>query len=362
MTDGPPLLVSARPVISVDGEESDALGQDVIRLETREGGEGVAELEAVFLNFGAAQPGQAPGFVHFDRRRLDFGKRITVAFTTTGQAETVFEGSISAIGALYPEQRPPELTVMAEDALARLRLRRRGRSFEDASDADILRRIAEDAGLRAEIDAPGPTHAGRAQLGGSELALLRERAEALDARLLLREGRLSVTARPSGERPIPLSRLNELIRFEVRADLAEQRSAVRVHGWDVAGKQGIHEEAGADAARAAAEAGGRTGAEILREAWGESPEDLHLELPATAEEARSLATARMKARARRFLRGHGVTRGTPRLRPGARVELLDLGPWFSGIYEVTMARHLFDQASGYRTEFEACRAALEPGA
>jgi len=362
MNDGPPLLISARPILTVDGQEDTALGRDLIRLEARENSEGVAELEAVFLNFGAARPGAAPDYVHFDRTRVDFGKRIAVAFAVSGAPETVFEGMIGAIGASYPEQRPAELTILAEDALARLRLKRRSRIFEDATDADILTHIAEEAGLRADVDATGPMHAQRWQVGESELALLRERAEALDARIMLRDGMLAIRARAAGEPPIPLSHLNELIRFEVRADLAQQRSAVRVHGWDVAGKQAIHEEAGADAARAAAEAGGRTGAEILRAAWGEAPEDLHLELPATAEEARSLAEARMKVRARHFLRGRGITRGTPRLRAGARVELLDLGPWFSGIYEVTAVCHSFDQATGYRTAFEACRAALEPGA
>jgi phage protein D len=357
-----PLLVSARPVVTLDGQEDAALNRDLIRLEAREDAAGLATLEAVFLNFGIPAGGQAPGFAHFDRQRLDFGKAITVAFEVSGRRETVFAGMVNAIGASYPEQRAPELTILAEDALAKLRLRRRSRVFEEQDDADILRRIAEDAGLRTEVDAEGPSHAQRWQVGGSELALLRERAEALDARLTLRDGVLAARTRPDAARPIPLSRLNELIRFETRADLAHQRSAVRVHGWDAAAKEAISEEAGEDAARAVAEAGGRTGAEIIRAAWGEAPEDLHLEQPATAGQARRLAEARMHNRARRFVTGRGVTRGTPGLRVGAKLELLDLGAWFSGVWEVTAARHTFDQASGYRTEFEACRAALEPGA
>jgi hypothetical protein len=32
------------------------------------------------------------------------------------------------------------------------------------------------------------------------------------------------------------------------------------------------------------------------------------------------------------------------------------------VWEVTAVRHSFDQASGFRTEFDACRAALEAGA
>jgi phage protein D len=362
MNDNPPLLVSARPVITVDGRESTALGRDLIRLETHEDEQGLARLEAVFLNFGQTDSADAPGYVHFDRDQLDLGKIIEVSVLVTGSPETVFEGTISAIGASYPESRPPELTILAEDALAKLRLRRRSRAFENATDADIMRRILDDAGIGIDMDLAGSSHEQRWQVGQSELALLRERAAALDARITTRGGRVTLRSRPDGARPIPLTHQNELIQFEVRADLAQQRTKVRVHGWDVAAKQAIHEEAGPDAARATAEAQGRTGPEALQQACGEAPEDLHLEMPATTEEARGLAEARMKQRARVFINGRGTTRGTPGLRAGGRAELLDLGPWFSGVYEVTRVRHSFDQASGFRTEFDACRAALEAGA
>lgn len=362
MSDAPPLLVSARPVIRLDGQEDTMLARDLVRLETREDTGGGAELEAVFVNFGVAAEGTGPGYVHFDRRRLDFTKRVSVEFAVSGRAETVFDGRITALGASYPEQRPPELTILAEDALAPLRLLRRSRSFEAMTDRDILERLAGEAGLSPDIAADGPTHALRWQVGQSELAMLRDRAAALGARIALRDGRLRIAPQPEDAPPIPLTRQNELIRFELRADLAEQRSAVRVHGWDVAAKRAITEEAGPEAARAVAEAAGRTGPEILRDAGPPAPEDLHMEQPATTGEARDLAEARMKSRARRFIRGRGTTRGTPAMRPGVRLELLDLGAWFSGVWEVLSVRHSFDQSSGYRTEFEACRAAMEPGA
>lgn len=354
---GRAMLVPGRPRLLLDGAEDTALGRDLIRLETREDDQGVAELEAVFLNFGLGERRSAPGFVHFDRARLDFGRRIAAEVG----GETFFDGFIGAIGGSYPEQRPPELTILAEDALARLRLARRSRSFEQRSDAAMLREIAGAQGLRDEVALDGPTHALRWQVGQSELSLLRERAAALDGRIALEDGVLQVRDAPREAPPIALSRLNELIRFDCRADLAEQRSAVAVHGWDVAAKRGVTGEADAAAARAVALAEGRSGAEIIREAWGEAAEALHLEQPATEGEARALAEARMKARARRFVTGRGTTSGTPALRVGRKVELLDLGPWFSGLWEVTEVRHRFDQASGFRTDFAACRAALEPG-
>ena len=68
-----------------------------------------------------------------------------------------------------------------------------------------------------------------------------------------------------------------------------------------------------------------------------------------------MAEAALRRRARRFLRGTGVTRGTPTMHVGSKVDLVDLGPWFAGTYLVTAVTHRFDQVEGYRTEFEAQR-------
>jgi phage protein D len=354
------LLVSARPRLTIDGKASPKLARDLIRLETAEDEAGLARLEAVFLNWDSSSEGKAVDFVHFDRAEADFGKSVEVAFDMGGGMQTVFSGLVTGIGADYPELRPPELTLLAEDALARLRMRRRTRVFEDDSDRNIINTVAGDSGMQPDIGVTGATHTQRLHVNQSELDLLRERVAATDGLLTVRDRTLKVADRSdASDEPLKLSRLNELIRFNVLADLAHQRTEVRVHGWDVAGKSAIHETAGSDVARAAAGGGGgRLGPDVLSDIWSDAAEDLHLEMPATSDEAQALAKASMAARARRFVRGRGVTRGTPTLRVGAQVDLVDLGPWFSGVYRITAVRHTFDQAEGYRTHFEAARAAL----
>lgn len=346
-----PLFVSARPQIQVDGQRLDALEADLIRLEARADAAGVASLEAVFLNWG--QHGGAVDYTHFDTRQLDFGKRLAIVFNVSGQDTTVFDGLVTGLGAAYPELRPPELTVLAEDRLAGLRYRRRTRLSANQADRDIATRILQDAGLQADVGRSGASHAALLQVNEDELAALRARSG--DALIRLADGTAHVTDAASiADPPIRLSRENTLIRFTVLADLAHQRGEVRVHGYDVAAKEAIHESAGADAIRP--EAGrGRLGPEIVTRVFADAADDLHLEAPATGAEARALAEAALRRRARRFVRGTGVTRGTPELRVGARVDLVDLGPWFAGTYLVTAVTHRFDQHEGYRTEFEAQR-------
>jgi phage protein D len=53
-----------------------------------------------------------------------------------------------------------------------------------------------------------------------------------------------------------------------------------------------------------------------------------------------------------------MANGNPNLRVGARVELVDIGALFSGVYQITSVRHAFDMSYGYRTHFEASRAEL----
>lgn len=348
-----PLLVSARPVIKVDGRRVDKLEADLIRLEARADAAGVASLEAVFLNWGSREQGNPVDYVHFDTAEIDFGKRLVIAFTVGGQEETVFDGLITGLGAAYPELRPPELTLLAEDDLAALRYHRRTRLSENQSDGDIASRILSDASLQTDAIRSGASHVQLLQVNEDELSALRSRSG--DALIRLADGRVGVLEAASlSATPIRLTRENELIRFTVLADLAHQRGEVRVHGYDVAAKEAIHESAGVDAIRP--EAGpGRLGPEVVGRVFPDASDDLHLEAPATSAEARTLAEAALRRRARRFVRGTGVTRGTPQLKVGAKVDLVDLGPWFAGPYLVTAVTHRFDQQEGYRTEFEAQR-------
>lgn len=352
------LAVSARPRFEIDGRAEPRLTEDLLELEASEDEEGIARLEARFLNWGGKQEGADPDFLYFGGDVIDLGKEITVIAGDDDNEATIFRGRITSIEGVFPEHRTPEVVVRAEDALMWLRMHHRTRTFENATDADIAQTVVTENGERAEASARGPSHVQLWQVNQTELGFLRERARAVDARIGVVDGKVVfVPRRGESPPPIRLSRHVSLIHFEVAADLAHQRQAVHVHGWSVADKEGIHEEAGE--AEAAAEAGGgRTGPAVLAELGVNAVEHLHLEAPTTREEAAELAKSIARRRARRFVCGRGVTDGTPALHVGAKVELTDLGPWFSGDYHVTAVCHTYDQRVGLRTRFVAERAGL----
>jgi hypothetical protein len=96
--DGTQFLVSGRPIFKIDGQVVSSLGTGCFRLETIEDDTGLASLEAVFLNLDHPEEGKAVDFLYFDRRVIDFGKRIEVAFDVTSTSQIVFAGVVTSIG------------------------------------------------------------------------------------------------------------------------------------------------------------------------------------------------------------------------------------------------------------------------
>jgi len=347
-------LFTARPTIRVDGNVQLLLGdEDLLSLLIEETTLGLFQCEANFRNWGSVNGGV--GFVYFDRHVLDFGKAFSVEFGPPNASGPVFAGRVTGIEGRYPAAQIPEIQILAEDRLQDLRMERHTRSFENVSDADVIRQIASKNGLTAQIDVDGPTYKVLVQFNQSDLAFLRERAAAVDAELWIDNRTLYAQARARRNAgAVTLTYGQDLLEFAVLADLAHQRSSVRVTGWSVADKALI--DAQADETAISAElAGGRSGSAVLGQALTMHPDSVTRATPLAQPEAKAMAEARYRARARGFVRGIGTVDGNVKIRVGANVLLAGLGQLFDGPYYVTRARHSFTLHDGFRTTFDAER-------
>ena len=353
---GTPGIYASRPRIEVDGRDQPALAQQLQALFVEETIAGLYRCEATFVNWGPRDG--AIGFLYFDRTVLEFGKELRIDMGAGDGHGTVFDGRITALEGRFTSARPPELLVLAEDRLQDLRMTRRTRTFEDMSDAAVIRQIASAHGLSADVDANGPTHRLIAQVNQSDLAMARDRARAVGAELWVEDRTLKVKPRTGrGAGTITLTFGQALIEFVVTADLADQASGFLVAGWDVSAKEAVSHRATSSVI--AAEVGdGTSGSAILDSALSARDQQVVHALAASETEARALAEALYAQTARRFVTGNGVAEGDARLRVGAEVELKAVGPLFEGLYRVTRARHTFDAATGFRTAFTVERAAL----
>jgi phage protein D len=341
-------FAAARPDIELGGERPPGLSSAMLSMRLTDSIDGMAGGELVFGAWGGA----GRGLLFMDRQLFEFGKSLRVKLGD----DVLFEGRVTAIGAEFLDGAPPRLCVHAEDRLQDLRMRRRSRIFERTTPGQIVRQIASDHGLQAQVGAEGPSLAVASQLNQSDLAFLTGLARGYGADLWV-EGNVLHLAASRDDDPVELRHAGTLRSFEVLADLAHQRTAIVASGWDVSQRNGVSHRATDDAVRS--ELGSdASGASILSSAFGERVDTLAHRAPADASEARALADAAFRHAARRFVTGRGTAQTHPALRCGGRVRLAGLGPLFNGEYHVTMVEHRFDGQDGLASDFACERAGL----
>jgi phage protein D len=354
-----PLLSSTFPVFKVDGSVVGDLARDLLRLEVEEGTDGLRTLTATFQAVGLGGSGDVEPLLHLDGSDLDFGKKLEVSIGAPGDERIIFSGLISGIELEHAGGDMPVVTAFAEDALMKLRMTRRLKTYEQMSDADIAQAIASEHGLAAEVDADGPTYDVVQQWNQSDLAFLRDRAELIQAEVYVENDTLKFKSRPNrAGTQIKLVQGGTLLSVRLRADLAHQRTKVKVSGYDASARDTIEEEAGGDAVQAET-SGGRTGPDVLERALGEFVSHRVREAPLVGGEARAYARAEMLRRARSFVSVAGVTSGSSDMVVGSKVELQRVGgPFEGGDYYVTRLLHTYDLREGFRTHFHAERPTL----
>ncbi len=345
-----PAISNPRPRLWFDGTEAVLAAEQLISLEVREQAGGLAALEMRLSNFVSRTDGSA-GYAFEDEAEIALGSRLRVAIGPQSEQQTLFEGVVTALEAEFSAEQPPELVVLAEDALQGWRMTRRSHSYADMSPAEVVRAIAQRQGLPvsvAGLDAPVATWV---QFNESDLAFLRRLLRGLDAELQLADGRLAVMARADMQHgPIELTLLEDLRQVRLMADLAHQVTAVTSSGWNPdSGRAVSGRGSGGDLAPGR----GRSGAELLRQALGERVEHIGQVAVTSDEEAQALAEAVFNRRARAFVTAEGTADGHPAIRVGSHVALRGLSSRFENTYFVVACHHRYDVQQGYVTDFRA---------
>ncbi len=330
-------LLSVRPRLRLDGQERANLGQAALTLELRLPRSGMASAELRLLNWSGA--GGQPDFVFQDIR---LGQRLDILL---GEAATsaAFSGEITAIEEHYGSGAP-QIVLLAEDALHQLARKRGNRAYENQSLDDVIRRIAGDAGLSADVQASSAT-ATWLQNNESDLAFLLRQLAPLDIGLRLHDGRLRARDEETDAHPVTLRPGDKAERIRIIADLNRQPTSVAVSGYDLATDADV---SAGNSALSPAPAGQTAGAVLGNLGWTSESTIAH-PFARSQSEADGLARKHFQRAARRFLYGEIVCRDTPELCSGREIELADVSPRLAGRYRVVDCRHRFDGESGLRT-------------
>lgn len=343
-------VYSPRPTVRVESQEQETVTDLIITMEINEREGGMSSLELRVSNLLSERNGTA-GLAFEDDRVLKLGATVAIYCGDENAPREVFRGKITALEADFPEGKPPELVVLAEDVFQQARMARRTKLHENLT----LSRLASDLASRLSLS---PVVTGftdsvgtQVQLNESDLAFLRRLLARYDGDLQVVGTELHVSPRADVQRgTLTLELHSQLRRARVMADLAHQVTAVTVAGWDaVRGERVSGNSTGANAGPGS----GRTGAEMMRRALGSRSEHIGHLAVTTSDEARAVADAAFDERARRFVCVDATAEGNPSLRVGTNVELRGMGHRFDNTYYVTSACHRFDVRRGYETDFQA---------
>jgi phage protein D len=292
--------------------------------------------------------------------RMEIGKRVSIS-STPPKGDTLvplITGEITSIEADYqPGTR--RLVVRGYDLSHRLAAGRKTATFENAKLSDIATRIAEEAGLEAEVDdSVGEVpHVIQPNLSDLDFLYSLARRIGFDCRV---EGDRLLFKRPTPSSDAPddgdfdstdSGRLvwegDRLLEFRARMSAVAQVSEVKVRGWDVGTKQAVIGQADASASNATIS---MTPADLAKKVGGKTL--VVVDRPVGAQEAAD-EVARTKAEevGSAAFEATAVVVGDPALKAGVAVSISNVDPPLAGRWVISSSRHEFGNGP-YRTYLE----------
>lgn len=263
--------------------------------------------------------------------------------------EPIFNGEIVE---LEPEfgAATHHLTVRAYDRLHRLMRGCRVRTFQNVTDGDLVRQIADESGLEGDPAETRKVHSYVLQRNQSNLEFLRERAASLGY-LLYAHGKKLCFKPLVHEEQVQLKWGANLIEFRPRLTTLAQVNTVVARGWDPATRQELFAESRrGDGKREIGEK--QSGGEIVKQAFHLETTHLIAEQPARMQsEVEAMAQIAADRMAESFIEAEGISAGYPALTAGVSVAISSVGDQFSGKYFVTSASHSYSATRGYVTRF-----------
>jgi uncharacterized protein involved in type VI secretion and phage assembly len=297
-----------------------------------------------------------PKFEWIEGTKFKVGAALTIALAPSQSMGAVplgevFAGEIAAIEPDFSALGTTTLTIRAYDKSHRLHLGTKTRTFLKQSDADIIRKIAQGAGLQVgdTSGAPAIRHEYVVQPNITDFEFLSLRAKRAGAILSIVGGKLNFSKPDKVPTGPPLVMGETLRQLSVRMSATRQSSKFEVRGWDYRKKDSIVSTY-VPKSLWAKNGDGKTGANAAGVFGNSSPVLLTSLAPALMDEAKALVQAAANDQEGQFTEADGVAYGHPKLVAGVKVKLDKLGTKFTGDYIVTSATHIYNSA-GYETHF-----------
>jgi len=262
----------------------------------------------------------------------------------------LMKGVITAIEPHFYEEGAPTLLVRGYDRSYLLHRGTKTKTYQNTTDSDVVKTIAQAAGLSAKVKSLPTTHEHimRNDMTDYDFLTFLARRNGLVIRV---DDRKLIFDEPTalGADPVTLEYGIDLVEFRPVASVAGQVNEVDVGGWDPKSKKSTS-GAGTTAKFDMNNTKFSSMAKVASSAFSQAK--LHVASPFSVQaEADAAANALQTRISASGLVGEGIALGNPKLQPGTELTVKAVGARFSGNYRVTRARHVFDATDMYRTEF-----------
>jgi uncharacterized protein involved in type VI secretion and phage assembly len=298
-----------------------------------------------------------PDFALVDGTLFDVGVAVKISLPQGSASVEVFDGEIVTVGIDQQGEGVYgcELVVTAFDLSHRLGHDSQVRTFQKQSYGDIIKSMAGECGLRADVHAntSAVKHEYVIQTT-TNFAFLNELAFRLGCEWWVEAKTLKVGPRADSQ-PITLSYVDDLRRFKARFGAADRATNVTVKGWDAKAQQTIQVSdtvALSGQSQSVGNVSLATNGRSKSRLFGGKLVSTTLS-PATTQEATDLAKALGTRLATAELSARGEVVGHPEIKAGTRVKITGMGTKLSGEYYVTTVEHIFGRNTDLITRFTA---------
>lgn len=278
------------------------------------------------------------------------GKNLIIKLGYVDKKSQLFEGIITGYSIEYSSNGGPVVTVTAMDRSMLMMKTSRSKVWKDVKDSDVVRMIAAEYGLKADVDALTIKKATIEQIGISDFHFVQTLAQDNDYRFHVTGSKLHFRKRDTSGTPIVELKYGfSLIDFTFTVDITGQASEVKVRGFDTKTKMPIE----GTSSSITAISGVKSGPSLARALSARKIDTIYTQV-ASQDEANHLAKSMLNKMSRDLIRGQGTCTGFPEMLPGELVAISGLGSSsMDRSLMVTRAVHRVDASGGYTVQFEA---------
>ncbi len=295
-----------------------------------------------------------PDFKWMSGTTFDLGKTVEISAKAEAENKAIelISAEITAIEPVFINEIGATAVITGYSKSHRLHRGTKTRTFLNKKDSDIVKQIARECGLTANVDNTTLVHEHVYQDNQTDAEFIMDIADRVGYYAYFEAGKLNFREKPraSGQKPV-LEWGENLTQFQARLTTAEQANSVEVHGWDIKTKKAIVGKAGS--AEDTPKVGGESdGGKLAQKSHHMKSVIVVNHHPArTQKEADERAQAALNQIGSTFFQADGECLGNPAVLSGVEVKIKGTGKRFSGTYRVTRAIHTYGEL-GYHTMFE----------